>query len=329
MYAHNLINIMNIKHLRLLPLLLAVVLVSGCNRNKVDVKFHRFDQMLFTTPAEKMANYTEEYNSPLINFNPQDTSYMAMLTDFLSDTIVQDIYHITDSLYHDMSDVEKQLGDALTRAVKLCPSMKRYTRFYTLVTADYDEYTFRVFVNDTDLAISLDQYAIGSMDKYGYFGMPSYILKLCTREHIAPDCMAAIAATHTKWHKGKLTLLDCAIGEGKALYFVEKTMPKVHDSIIIRYTGEQLDWMERNVEKVWSWLIDNNMLYSSDLSQMRNLMDDAPKTNAFGEGSAPRTPSYIGWQIVRSYMKKTDATMEDLLNETDSQKILTQSGWRP
>ena len=321
---------MNIRYFRLLPLLLAVVLVCGCkNKNKVEVKFHRFDQMLFTTPTDKMAAYSDEYNSKLINFKPQDTGYMAMLTDFLSDTVVQDIYHVTDSLYHDLSDVEKQLGAALTRAAKLCPEMKRYTRFYTLVTADYDEYAFRVFVNDTDLAISLDQYALGAMEKYGYFGMPNYILGLCTKEHIAPDCMAAIAATHTKWHKGKLTLLDCAIADGKSLYFVEKTMPKVHDSIIIRYTGDQLAWMNRNMEQVWSWLIDNNLLYSTDLSQLQNLMDEAPKTNAFGDGSAPRTPSYIGWQIVRSYMKKTGASMEELLNETDSQKILTVSGWRP
>ncbi|MBR6441822.1 MAG: hypothetical protein IKS44_07240, partial [Bacteroidales bacterium] len=69
--------------------------------------------------------------------------------------------------------------------------------------------------------------------------------------------------------------------------------------------------------------------YTSDLSVIRNLIDDAPKTNAFGDGSAPRTVSYIGWQIVRAYMKKGGATMQQLFEETDSQKILNQSGWRP
>ena len=70
----------------------------------------------------------------------------------------------------------------------------------------------------------------------------------------------------------------------------------------------------------------SSMLWSA---QLRNFIDDAPKTNAFGEGSAPRTLHYIGWQIVKQYMKKSGRTVEELLGETDSQKILTQSGWRP
>jgi uncharacterized protein YjaZ len=71
------------------------------------------------------------------------------------------------------------------------------------------------------------------------------------------------------------------------------------------------------------------MLYSTDLVSFHNLIDDAPKTNAFGDGSAPRTTSYIGWQIVRRYMKKSGTSMSSLLEETDSRKILTESGWRP
>lgn len=87
--------------------------------------------------------------------------------------------------------------------------------------------------------------------------------------------------------------------------------------------------MEENLENVWGWLIQNNVLFTTDLSQIRNLIDDAPKTNAFGEGSAPRTGDYIGWQIVKKYIKKTGCSISELFAETDSQKILEQSGWRP
>jgi hypothetical protein len=87
--------------------------------------------------------------------------------------------------------------------------------------------------------------------------------------------------------------------------------------------------MEENLENVWGWLIQNDVLFSTDMAKLRNLLDDAPKTNAFGDGSAPRTNAYIGWQIVKQYMKKSGASLGKLFAETDSRKILETSGWRP
>ena len=71
------------------------------------------------------------------------------------------------------------------------------------------------------------------------------------------------------------------------------------------------------------------LLYETDYSQFHNLIDDAPKTNAFGEGSAPRTVAYIGWQIVSRYAKKTKTPMDKLFEQTDAKKILQQSSYRP
>ena len=88
-------------------------------------------------------------------------------------------------------------------------------------------------------------------------------------------------------------------------------------------------WMQENAKHVWGWMIENDALFSRDMSQLHNLIDDAPKTNAFGDGSAPRTHAWLGWQIVKQYVKKSGVGMEALLAETDSRKILNQSGWRP
>ena len=62
--------------------------------------------------------------------------------------------------------------------------------------------------------------------------------------------------------------------------------------------------------------------------RFHNLIDDAPKTNAFRD-SSPRTTDYIGWQIVSRYMKNSGISMQQLLEEADAQKILSQSNYRP
>ena len=315
-------------------MLFVSMLAAGCHGRgeKQEVVFHRFEQLLFDTPPERLQSALERelptYSSGLLNVHPEDERYMLMLTDFVGDTVMRNIYNTTDSLYHNLDWLEDELGAALRRAERLCPHI-HYSQFYTLITGDYQDYQNRVFCDDHSLAISIDHYAVGSMPQYQYFGMPSYLLALCTPEHLATDCMAAIARAHIALPEGDMTLLDYALAEGKALYFVEQVMPRVADTLLLRYTADQLRWMERNVAQVWAWLIQNKMLYCSDVAQLRNIVDDAPKTNAFGEGSAPRTPAYIGWQIVKQYVKRSHCSMSELLEDTDSQKILTESGWRP
>lgn len=308
-------------------LAVAMLLAASCTGSgkNGDVHLLRFEQFLFGSDSRATA---ADFDTPLLNYRPDDPAFMAAVADFTADPVIRDIYHITDSLFHDMGTTEKALGAAMSRAAKLCPEM-HYDRFYTLITADFDDYQNRVFCNSHELAISIDRYALPCMGRYQHFGMPAYMVRMSTADHIVPDCMAAIAREHIVLPDGEMTLLDYAIAEGKALYFVDQTLPGTADTLKLRYSKAQLEWMKKNTANVWSWLLQNKLLFSTDPTLFRNLVDDAPKTNAFGDNSAPRTICYIGWQIVKAYMKKSGASMQQLLEETDSQKILNQSGWRP
>lgn len=305
--------------------LLALTLASCGRKEDEGLQMLRFEQFLFSGGKGAEA---KDFDSPLINYHADDELFMEAVSDFVNDPVVSDIYRITDSLYHNMDEEERQLEKALGRAEKLDGEI-HYDRIFTLITADFENYRNRVFCNEDELAISIDHYAIGAMERYGYFGLPAYIVRMSTRDHIVPDCMAAIARERIVLPEGEMTLLDYAVAEGKVAYFVEQTLPNTPDSLVMRYSKGQMEWMKKNTANVWSWILQNRMLYTSDLSVIRNLIDDAPKTNAFGEDSAPRATSYIGWQIVRSYMKKENASLHDLFEETDSRKILDLSGWRP
>ena len=315
-----------------LCIIVTLLTLSGCGGKGEEVKFRRFEQLLFETPADQLATemkaHEAEYRSELLVLYPDDPEFMQMTQEYVADPVMRDIYHITDSLYRDLSDVEHQLGRALGRAYRLCPKMQHVERFYTSVTGDFN-YNWRVYGNCSDLCVCLDQYALGAMGKYQWFGTPAYLLRTLKREYIVPDCMYTLAGLYLGRPEGEQTLLDHAVADGKKLYFLEKTLPGTADTLLLRYTAEQLQWMKDNERNVWGWLIQNKMLYSTDQSAYRNLLGDAPHTNAFGNESAPRTASYIGWQIVRAYMKKSHCTMQELLDEADSRKILITSGWRP
>ena len=316
----------NLHHIPLIAFLLLFCAACG-DDSRQEVHFLRFEHFLFddTGSNQQQAN---DFQSPLLNYHPEDPAFAQSLADFTADPVILDIYRITDSLYHDLGWLEKELGKALSKAEKLYPTM-HYDHFYTLLTADFDNYPTRVFCNQHEVAVSLDRYAVGYMQQYHYFGLPAYLVAISSAQHIVPDCMAAIAREYIVLPDGEMTLLDYAIAEGKVLYFLEQTLPNTADTLCLRYSADQLEWMEENTANVWSWLIQNRLLYTTDLTALRNLVDDAPKTNAFGDGSAPRTASYLGWQIVRAYVKRSGCSMQQLFDETDSQKVLTQSAWRP
>ena len=313
-----------------LCIVLAALMAVACGGKGQEVHFLRFEHLLFESPVEKLPaelkSHQAEFNTELFMIAPDVPEYIQTVQEFVEDPVMRDIYRITDSLYHDLGDVERQLGGALGRAYRLCPNMKHIRRFYTMVGGDFIT-DYRVYTNDIDLCVCLDQYALGAMERYQYFGVPTYMVRTLGREYIVPDCMMTLATPGLP--DGEPTLLDYAIAEGKKYFFVEKTLPGIADTILLRYTGEQLDWMEHNEGQVWAWMIENRMLYSTDQSAWRNLVGDAPHTNAFGSGSAPRTAGFIGWKIVRQYAKRSKCTMEELFAERDSRKILTVSQWRP
>ena len=318
-----------------LHFLILCLLLASCGHQTVPVHINRFEQLLFNTPADQLRNAlvhdSATYNSPLLNCYPDDPEYMAMLSDFVSHPNSQYIFHKTDSLYHDLSWFEKDLGEALGIAKELCPEIA-YKRYFTYIRADYESaesYEWRVACNDGDIVIAIDLYALSSMTERNNFMMPAYMVNLCNREHLLPDCMEAVAKDHAMLPDGDLSFLDYAIFRGKILYFLDQTLPDVPEHIKIRYTPEQLSWMKENVKNVWGYLIQNQILYSTDKGLLFKLTSEGPKTNAFGEGSAPRVCDYIGWQIVNSYMDNNSVSLSDLFSNTDSRKILNQSQWCP
>ena len=307
-------------------------LLAGCHHTPAEaVQLHRFDQVLFETPVEQLASKLQEvkgeYTTDLLNIHPEDADFMQMLTGFVSDPTMRDIYRMVDSVFGDMQPQAEQLGTALKRAEELCPTM-RYDKVYTYLSGLFD-YNMRVGCNSHEIIISLDQYVLPYTERYGFFGSPLFLVQQSRPEYMVADCMTAIAREHIAIPEDRdMALLDYMVSEGKAIYFAQQVLPSTPDSILMRYTASQTEWMEANEEHVWSYFMQNKLLYETDYMRFHNLVDDAPKTNAFKD-SSPRTTDYIGWHIVSQYMKNSGSTMQQLLEETDAQKILNQSNYRP
>lgn len=307
------------------------LLLAACHHTPDEaVQLHRFEKVIFDTPADqlpaRLAEARDEFSTDLLFMQPENPAYLEMLTGFVQDPVMRDIYRLTDSVFGDMQEEAELLGAALAKAHELVPEI-RYDKVYTYVSGSFD-YDMRVGCNSHELIISLDQYVLPCTQHYGYFGTPAYLVQQSQRKYLPADCMTAIARQRIVLPDQALTMLDYMVAEGKAIYFAQQTLPRMADSLLLRYSSEQMEWMESNEEHVWGYFLQNNLLYETDYMRFHNFIDDAPKTNAFHE-SSPRTTYYIGWRIVSQYMKNSGHTMQELFNESDSQKILAESNYRP
>ena len=116
------------------------------------------------------------------------------------------------------------------------------------------------------------------------------------------------------------------------MFLLDALLPEVQDTLKIGYTGEQLQWCFDNEVQMWAHYVQKKMLYSTDVLLYQRYINEAPFTSApdVPQESAPRIGVWTGWQIVRRYMKEhPEVTLKQLMAETDYQKILTQSKYKP
>jgi uncharacterized protein YjaZ len=81
---------------------------------------------------------------------------------------------------------------------------------------------------------------------------------------------------------------------------------------------------------LWGYFAEKNRLYENNLKTVQELTTEGPFTAAISKDCPPRIAMWVGWQIVKSYMKENkNITLKDLLKEKDAQKILSKSKYRP
>jgi hypothetical protein len=125
-------------------------------------------------------------------------------------------------------------------------------------------------------------------------------------------------------------MIDFMISQGRLLYYLDLVTPDEPDTIKTGYTSAQLNWCIQNEKKIWSFFIDNKLLFSFDPNLMNKYVNDGPTTNGFPKESPGNIGQFTGWQIVKSYMKNNpQVTLQQLMEEKDLLKIFNESKYKP
>lgn len=330
-----------------------IVAISSCRETttikrpdvshiNVHVDIERFDKELANTKPEDILRknqlwqqeygvfYTDYLTEMLQVAHPEDT---MRVRDYLGQILRQkdfgDLNTAVSHMYPSMDRYEKELTDAIKYVKHYFP---KYTipRFVTYVSG----FAYQTTIGEDYVGIGLDMFLGADSEFYPALvqSIPLYISRRFTPENITPRVIESLLREelHSLPEDTRNTLQHM-VYNGKILYAMDMILHQVSDEVKIGYSAEQLAWVKRYEADVWTWFLQEDMLYNTDFLRIQKYFSEAPFTPELGEKneSAPKLGTYIGWMIVRKYMQRNpNLTLNDLLAINDAQEILEGSKYK-
>ena len=307
------------------------ILFFSCNKKSkvekaveeipVEIKIERFDKLFFETKPQDLITLKKQF--PYL-FPPQTPD--TVWTNKMQNPLWRELYTEVQKKYGNISVLQTQIEDLFKHIKYYYPNTKT-PKVVTLIN-EMDYNTKAMYKNDFVL-IPLELY-LGKDHKYYKTEFPNYMKQSFEENQILPDIVSSFAAQKTAPISDK-TLLSMMIYAGKLLYVKDKLIPEVLDEDKICYTKQQIDFCKENESYMWRFFIDENLLYSSDSKLPNRFINTAPFSKFYLEidNQTPgRVGTWIGWQIVRSYMQNNDTSMQDML-KMDAKELFEKSKYKP
>lgn len=286
----------------------------------VEVEVVRFDQKIASAKPKDLPELKKDFPFLFPKQYP-DSLWAAKL----SDTIQLEIDQEVAKAFPDFSKEKDELHELFQHIKYYFPEFKSPTVITVTSEVDYEN---KVVVADSLLLISLDTYL--GKEHFFYHGIQEFLKKNFEPSQIIPDVAAAYAEQLVPRPEGR-QFLDHMIYYGKILYLKDILIPNRSDAEKLGYTTEEMEWAKANEEQIWRYFVDNKLIFDTNSQLHGRFLYPAPFSKFYLEldaESPDRLGQYIGWQVVRDFMKKNEVSVKQLLI-TDAEKIFKESNYKP
>lgn len=285
-----------------------------------EIEIERFDKAFYEATPQTLPQVKQQFPY----FFPEGNED-AVWIEKINNPLLQELHAEVEKKFPDT----KQLGEdlhSLFQHIKYYYPDFRTPKVVTLISEmDYES---KAIYADSLLLVSLDLY-LGK--EHRFYEFPDYIKQNFEPEQILPDIVSSFAQTKIAPPRDR-TLLSLMIYFGKELYMKDLMLPDHTDAQKMGYTEEQIQWANANEAEIWRYFVDEKLLYSTDSKLPGRFINPAPFSKFYLEidnESPGRTGRWLGWQIVRSYMKNNeDVTLQQLM-AADAKEIFDNSKYKP
>ena len=285
----------------------------------LEIKVDRFDKLFFETEPKNLSQLKKQF--PFF-FPPGNND--SIWLEKMQNPLWRELYAEVQKKYSNFEPTKKELNTVLKHIKYYFPESKTPKVITVISEMDYNN---KIIYTDSLMIISLEMY-LGKNHKFYQF--PNYLKQNFEQRQIIPDLVSSFSIQ-------KITpisdnnLLSQMIYYGKQLYLKDLLIPEYTDADKIGYTPEQNIWCEENEGYMWRYFLENQLLYSDDQKLGNRFINPAPFSKFYLEidnESPGRVGTWIGWQIVRSYMNNNDVPLEKML-KMNAKELFEKSKYKP
>lgn len=331
-------------------LFILIIIISSCKGKnipdvsgiKINLQLQRFDKDFFLIDTshvgQSLQQLHQKYPAFLQDFlfnilalppQPDSTSAVEEQVKFF----INSYKPFNDSVsivFKDAAATEKEVRRGLQFVKYYFPSYKLPSKLITFI-GPINSYG-SILTTDA-LAVGLQLYMGKNYSLYqsreGQEMYPAYISRKFEKAYIPVNCIKTIVDDIFPDNNAGKPLVEQMVQAGKRLYVIDQLMPETADTLKTGYTQKQLDGCFANEGTIWSYFVQNDLLYVTDPTVTKDYMNEAPQTQAFGKESPGLIGQFTGWQIVKKWLAKNEKISLEELLKTDPKAIFMQAKYKP
>lgn len=306
------------------------LLVHYENLEPQSLEIKSYSKALFSIDTADFANGLKSIKDDFLVFlggDLDDENAVAYLKDFATDTFCVRVNEMVENKFKDTGTLNDDIKSLYQHLNYYYPEIVLPSTYFYVSGIDYSVPS--VMIDRQGVVIALDYYLDNEDAIYDYVGMPRFRSLRCSPSYITRDLAESIYLGYVERQTPQKDVMTEMIKAGKKLYFIEAMNPSLPDSVLLGYSTKQMNWIKRHEGDVWAALVGNDMLYAKSAEMFRMYFGDAPFTQAFSNDAPPRLGEFVGLQIVRSYMKNNDVSLQDMIINNDAQQIFQSSQYKP
>ena len=321
-----------------------ILSLVSCTHNSFDVQLDeqvkmesiRFDKELMQVDTAELQKSIDLFYQKYPIFFPTYTygvlgiggreqkEFPIQLKAFVSNSITKEVFEKIQKEYDDVLDIQSEIEKSFSYYKYYFPEEVTPRLFFF-----QSGFNQRIIVDSLVLGVALDMCLGGNNDYYKQLALPMYLAKGMNKENIALDAMRALTWSNFTF-EGEDNLATNMIYEGKIQYFMDALFPDKTDAEKLSYSEDDLRWVNKHAEEIWDVIIQEEMLYQTDRMKIKNMIKNAPFTQAFGNNSPGKVGVWLGWEIVKSYMiEHPEVSVQELMLNKDYIGILNESNYKP
>ena len=302
-------------------LIIGLLITSSCTQNplnvnvdevKLDLNFVNLDSIFVHSNEKDLA--TNVLNSGILKnqilsyelgqclgVGPlSDSGTVSRIKMFVNDPYVKRVENRIAEKFEDLSPRKKIIFDGFKHLKYHFPE-GTYPKNIVFINSHFAS---NIFCTEQEVGVSLERYLGAETDVIKELPDPifQWIKDKMDAQYLERDVLTAWIMTHFI-AESKGTTAEKMVHWGKVIYLTEAAFPKMDKNIIMRYSKEDYEWATDNEYSFWQYLVKEKMLFSENERDQMNFLSDAPFTAGLPEKGPDRLGQFMGWKMVKSFMK--------------------------